>query len=61
MELNPVDYYSLEVSQDYDIEKDEPIMLLTFTPKKDRFSHYHIEIRKENVQELKHWIEEFLK
>lgn len=60
MNLNPVDYYALDVERDYDTENDEPILIFTFTPRKNRFGHYHIEIRKKDVQNLKKLVDEFL-
>lgn len=60
MNLNPIDYFALDVSQDYDTENDEPIAVFTFTPRKNRFDHFHIEIRKKDIINLKEWIDKFL-
>lgn len=44
MNLNPLNYYALDVEQDFDTEKNIPIVVITFTPRKNRFGHFHIEM-----------------
>ena len=61
MNLHPIDFYALDVETEYDVENNEPIAVFVFTPRKNRFSHYHIEVRKKDIIELKTWIDNFLK
>ena len=60
MELDPLNYFALDVSVDWDTEKDERVFVFNFTPRKDRFDHHHIEVSNKKARELRDWLNSLL-
>lgn len=59
--MKPVNFFALDFERDYDTEHERPILVLTFTPRKDRFQHFHIElIADKDLKEFYDFLGDFL-